>query len=60
MLTEDYQLHTIRRRFAERGYQPLNQRREQDATPIHHWIGIALIILAALVIITPIIVLTVI
>ncbi len=39
MNTTDYQLETLRARFAARGYQPLNRRR---VTP-EQWIGYGLL-----------------
>lgn len=62
MITEDYQLHTLRARFAQRGYRPLNKRRRRTTPhpiPIHHWIGLCLIIISLLILITPIILISI-
>ena len=44
--TEDYQLETLRARFAARGYQSLNRHR--SVTP-SQWIGFGLLAAAATV-----------
>ena len=45
MNTTDYQLETLRRRFAERGYQPLNRRR----ITMDHYVGYGLLAVAIVV-----------